>query len=226
MPATLFLFDWESEPDSGPGGCDVLQERFGRYERVDIGWVVKTSTHAHGLKKWQPHVTQRFHQKKKKKMLTGKSIIEAATSEPDGYFLLTLQQPTKQVEIEKDNMTLFVKFSLNKKSLWNVMVRQANDNFTLRDARNVHHDGEVAEERIYATPADKDFGVILTNDAGEIRVQTTTPVSERAINKFIEWAPETAGCCRVLVEVLKLSLGEQSQSEHYVPGALLGEPSY
>ena len=159
-------------------------------------------------------------------MLTGKSIIEAAASESDGYFLLTLQQPTKQVEIEKDNMTLFVKFSLNKKSLWNVMVRQANDNFTLRDVRDVTFAGEIAEERIYATPADKNFGVILTNDDGEIRVQITIPVSERAINKFIEWTPEPAGCIALFTEVLKLSLGEQSQSEHYVPGALLGEPTY
>lgn len=162
-------------------------------------------------------------------MLTSKAIIQAAAEETDGYLHVEFEDGIRDVEIEGQtgNMTLFTRFGRNQSSLWNVMVRQANEHFEFRKQLQPQALGEDTLERIYRHFADRHFGVILSNDyvEGSIHVQISMPISERALDKFMEWTPSPAGCLKFYYEALQLSLGEQSQAEHYMPGKLLGNPS-
>lgn len=153
-------------------------------------------------------------------MLTTRAIIEAAKGEPN-YLFAELVGTTKSIEIE-EQMTLFVHFTRNQSSLWNMLVAQADEHFEFKDETHPTTPGEACVERIYTTPTSQ-FGVILSNDFidGFIRVQMTLPISERALDKFIVWIPSPPITCQFLSEVLKLGLAERSQSEHYVPGGLL-----
>jgi len=161
-------------------------------------------------------------------MLAAKSVIEAAVAEPNGYLFLEIDQTLKEVEIEMNNMTLFVAFSRNQSSLWNVMCRQSDDHFIFQKEDTPTGVGQDMIQRTYDTlkaNAGDDFDVILCNDLveGTIHMQITMPVSERALDKFIQWTPSVAGCCRFLAEELQLALGERSQAAHYTPGAILGD---
>jgi hypothetical protein len=67
------------------------------------------------------------------------------------------------------------------------------------------------------------FGVILNNELieGKICVQITLPISERALDMFIDWNANVAGCCKFLAELQKIALAERSQLKHYVSGGML-----
>jgi len=158
-------------------------------------------------------------------MLTAKYIIEVAAAEKDGYLYLQLKDPTKQIEIEEE-MTLFVGFSRNQSSLWKMMIRQADELFEFGDElETTDHDSDIiiSVERTYLTP-NNPFGFTLCNEysKGHIYAQLTIPISERALDSFLEWKTSPAGCCKFFADLLRLSLARQSQAEHYVSGGLLG----
>jgi hypothetical protein len=162
-------------------------------------------------------------------MLTAKSVIATASRKRDEYLCLDIDNTPKMVEIEgsTERMTLFLRFSRNQDSLWSLMCRQAGEHFTFREEILPESVGQSTIERTYATPVDHRFGFILSNDLidGQIHAQITIPVSERALDKFIEWDASPAGCCKFFAEELKLAMGEESQNYHYRPGALLGNYS-
>ena len=159
-------------------------------------------------------------------MLSAKSVIDAAANEIEEYLLVEFDNCT-QIEIDGDKMTLFVTFSTNQKSLWNMMVRQTDDNFKFINEIQPTEVGRCFIERAYSTPADPRFGVLLCNDLidSTISIQMTTYVSERALDKFFDWIPTPAGCCKLLAEALQLSIAERSQEEHHSAG-LRGDPSH
>lgn len=160
-------------------------------------------------------------------MLTAKAIIEAAKGETDGYIALEMDQTRKQVEIEgcTGNMTLFAGFSRNQPSLWKMMARQADECFAFLDETEPTAIGQTCTERTYGHETDPKFGVILCNDhvSEEILVQITMPISERALDAFVQWTESPAGCCKFFHQALQLALAERSQTEHYRPGGLLGD---
>ena len=170
------------------------------------------------LKKYRIHLltlSQNFNLN----MLTAKYILEAASAEEDGYLHLKLCDKSKQVEID-DEMTLFVAFSRNQSSLWNVMTRQADELFEFSEQVGSETDGGI--ERTYVIP-NNPYGFILCNNyiQGHICAQLTIPISERALDRFMVWETSPAGCCKFFADMLQLSLAERSQDQYYVAGGLL-----
>lgn len=163
-------------------------------------------------------------------MQTGKSLITSAIE--NGYYLCHDVDARKTVEIEvvSMTMTLFVRFSRNQASLWNMMSQQALQHFVfLSETQPVHIGGDCVERTyvVAGTPTGDfvtgDFVMINNLIDGETHAQMTMPVSERALDKFIKWEPSPAECSKFMFEEYRLALGETSQNSHYRSGGLVGQ---
>jgi len=146
---------------------------------------------------------------------TARLILAEAASKPCKYLVVENINETKNdVEIEEDSMTLFTVFSRNQSTLWNMIKNRTGETFELVDEKN-YPDGSA--QYSYKTVYDEDFGVILSNDTilKNIRCQITLPISERALDLFVKWNSCPSTCPSFFNQLLKISLAEKSQMQHY-----------